>query len=440
MAILFFFFQTVNADNQGCCSYNVGLNYCQANQVWMCDNQQESPTCRCDFYSELSLAKGRLKYLEEWGRTEMVHNETKIKDAREKFNYTYVPTLGEKKSISVNKQEQAEIKYLIKKMEESLQEFLEENPKMYRLIGVDGLRCSDEKILSKNRLKCERIPRCPTRSSYSKKDGGCICEEGFQMRGSYCFKVVGDSREEEKERREKIFLEHMFSESIHVPECNNKSVLQNKGTYDAPKYECVSVPPNSHKLANEKETVNGFFQWECNEGYDMKYVPMQRGTGKWYQCVPEGMGVYEYNSQNFGEFLKETLFDDEKAHKKLLPLPIPSKIPNSVVICNDGFSLSLNKKYCVEIPINAHVVESDTDVWVCNEGFFEQGSECLKQEVKEEVVKNNEPLVQKEEKIVQTDLPVKKEETTNKEVQEPKGGGRESIKNRIFDWINSFLK
>lgn len=45
--------------------------------------------------------------------------------------------------------------------------------------------------------------------------------------------------------------------------------------------------------------------------------------------------------------------------------------------CSNGYTLSLDKNYCVKIPLNAHAVESRTDVWLCNDGFYESGKKCL---------------------------------------------------------------
>lgn len=46
--------------------------------------------------------------------------------------------------------------------------------------------------------------------------------------------------------------------------------------------------------------------------------------------------------------------------------------------CDDGYSFSLDKTYCVKTPENAHAVDSNTDVWLCNEGYTEKNNTCIK--------------------------------------------------------------
>jgi len=45
--------------------------------------------------------------------------------------------------------------------------------------------------------------------------------------------------------------------------------------------------------------------------------------------------------------------------------------------CVDGYGLSLNKSYCVNIPANAHYVDTPTDIWLCDEGYEELGNSCM---------------------------------------------------------------
>lgn len=54
--------------------------------------------------------------------------------------------------------------------------------------------------------------------------------------------------------------------------------------------------------------------------------------------------------------------------------------------CSTGQALSLDKTYCVTIPKNSHVVESDTDVWLCDEGFEEKNNRCIEKTEKVEVI------------------------------------------------------
>ena len=46
-------------------------------------------------------------------------------------------------------------------------------------------------------------------------------------------------------------------------------------------------------------------------------------------------------------------------------------------ICDNGYAPSLNLKYCVKIPEHAHVVNSKTDVWLCDDGYEEKNNSCV---------------------------------------------------------------
>jgi hypothetical protein len=49
-----------------------------------------------------------------------------------------------------------------------------------------------------------------------------------------------------------------------------------------------------------------------------------------------------------------------------------------VLECGNGYALSLDKTYCVEIPQRAHAVNSNTGVWACDSGFFERDNQCFR--------------------------------------------------------------
>lgn len=44
--------------------------------------------------------------------------------------------------------------------------------------------------------------------------------------------------------------------------------------------------------------------------------------------------------------------------------------------CNKGYTTSLDKTYCINIPTNAHPVISTTDVWECDSGYQELNNSC----------------------------------------------------------------
>ena len=55
---------------------------------------------------------------------------------------------------------------------------------------------------------------------------------------------------------------------------------------------------------------------------------------------------------------------------------IASEIPNKKS-CKDDYALSLDKTRCVKLPQHSHIVNSPTDVWICDEGYKEVGNSCI---------------------------------------------------------------
>ena len=103
--------------------------------------------------------------------------------------------------------------------------------------------------------------------------------------------------------------------------------------------------------------------------------------------VLEAQGEVEAAKDNYKE--AKALFEESKsealvvAKEKIAGLiPAPECFAhatwkNGNCECAQGFGLSLNKQYCIEIPANAHYVESPTDVWLCDTGFKEVGNKCI---------------------------------------------------------------
>jgi|SaaInlStandDraft_5_1057022.scaffolds.fasta_scaffold202983_1 hypothetical protein len=46
--------------------------------------------------------------------------------------------------------------------------------------------------------------------------------------------------------------------------------------------------------------------------------------------------------------------------------------------CNGGYTVSVNRSYCVKVPLNAYAVNSNSDTWMCNSGYKEVGNSCIK--------------------------------------------------------------
>lgn len=44
--------------------------------------------------------------------------------------------------------------------------------------------------------------------------------------------------------------------------------------------------------------------------------------------------------------------------------------------CDNGFTLGFDQKTCVKLPPNSHAVKSKTDLWLCDEGYYEKDNKC----------------------------------------------------------------
>ncbi len=47
--------------------------------------------------------------------------------------------------------------------------------------------------------------------------------------------------------------------------------------------------------------------------------------------------------------------------------------------CEPDYALSLDNSHCVKVPDHAHAVDSATDVWLCDEGYVEDGNKCIQE-------------------------------------------------------------
>jgi hypothetical protein len=70
----------------------------------------------------------------------------------------------------------------------------------------------------------------------------------------------------------------------------------------------------------------------------------------------------------------------QEVKKIVIPKTTTKTTPENIKTpkCTSDAALSLDKKYCVKIPANAHAVNSKTDVWLCNDYYKEVGNSCIK--------------------------------------------------------------
>lgn len=208
--LLFPFGQEVSADDQGCCSWNAGLDYCQANEMWMCDNKQQSPTCSCNFKKELEYERSFLGSLRnkkeniEKDRHSYIgslRNQTQIEKARrcsggndtkqckrqsEDLEADYNNDVNYYESLVGDANREIDLEIMgrelkISQMTDSLESLVNQELGDIPTVGVDGLRCDENQKLSRDRTRCERIPNCPKYGYFSKEEDVCVCQEGYRI-------------------------------------------------------------------------------------------------------------------------------------------------------------------------------------------------------------------------------------------------------------------
>jgi hypothetical protein len=92
----------------------------------------------------------------------------------------------------------------------------------------------------------------------------------------------------------------------------------------------------------------------------------------------------EIEKQNLIEKTGVSNFDKEKNEVRDEQCFLNASVEKGKCICNIGYALSLDKSYCLKVPQNAHAIDSNTDVWLCNEGYYESGYICLKKKLQME--------------------------------------------------------
>ena len=67
---------------------------------------------------------------------------------------------------------------------------------------------------------------------------------------------------------------------------------------------------------------------------------------------------------------------------------VSSTVTDKPLVCDAEYALSFDKKHCIKIPKNAHVVDSPTDLWLCDDGYKELDNTCVvvPKEQKNEIV------------------------------------------------------
>ncbi len=119
--------------------------------------------------------------------------------------------------------------------------------------------------------------------------------------------------------------------------------------------------------------------WDCKDGYEHREVWEQGRVSYELNKVKRCFPISEANTWNSqipttqGFIMNKQINSSNNSVRQLY----------NGTLCKEGYARSLNKKYCVKIPDNAHFVESATDVWLCDDGFKESGNSCIKEQSSE---------------------------------------------------------
>jgi len=80
---------------------------------------------------------------------------------------------------------------------------------------------------------------------------------------------------------------------------------------------------------------------------------------------------YAWNSQHTGcETVKNTSNVNNSINDS-------NPEPQKSLSCKNDLTLSFKKDKCIKVPENAHIVDSPTDLWLCNDGYKETGNKCV---------------------------------------------------------------
>lgn len=118
------------------------------------------------------------------------------------------------------------------------------------------------------------------------------------------------------------------------------------------------------------------------------------------------MKMFLKGLEEASETLKNTLPSKKKVNSLIdIKNSIKEEAENKILVCTDGYGLSLDKTKCIKIPENAYAVDSPTDVWLCSEGYQEENNKCVKEYKKEIIeIKNQENLLTHDNLIVKSSM------------------------------------
>lgn len=206
---------------------------------------------------------------------------------------------------------------------------------------------------------------CPNNATYL--NGQCFCNDGYTANGSGCV--------------------------TYNQNCQNKYGINSYGDkqycycltgyeFSADKTTCVKslvCPTNASKINNVCTCNSGYVMrgnncithtQDCIQSFGNNVVGV-KGNDNNSSC--DCVSGYIWNSQRTGCKVIENT-PDVVANA---PIDIPTDSLTEDIKCADGLVLSPRKNVCIKVPENAHIVNSPTDLWLCNDGYKETGNKCV---------------------------------------------------------------
>ena len=137
--------------------------------------------------------------------------------------------------------------------------------------------------------------------------------------------------------------------------------------------------------------------------------------------------------------------DDEPTYTYVPPTPIitPSPAPTNNNLasiqpktCKEGQTLTLDKQKCVSIPVNSHpTLNSNKDIWKCNDGYKELGSSCIASLIQKQTTSTPENISVESKSQDKTNLITTNDKSANSGEEKKPGYVK-----RFFGGIGNFLK
>jgi hypothetical protein len=261
--------------------------------------------------------------------------------------------------------------------------------------GGGGCKCRAGYEITKksygSELECKScFNKYGLNSSYNYLTNGCECDDDYTLKDGSCVK---------KQHNVYFYLKELNTDN---KEAIIKSSYDNKYYYIKYKYGCYSS--SFKKYLKNNIVVNLGTDYDLDrQDYIVLYDNSETCDIGYVNKVDSNFTLEEENETGFSnlkfinpnkqkntvEKEEEEEEEEEEEKKKEIKeqIIVKSKIQYKKLECKENEALSLNKKYCIKIPQNAHVVQSLTDVWMCDDKYEEIDNSCKKIKEKTDTTK-----------------------------------------------------